>query len=108
MDKISHSQLVNDALVYLCSHPRYKIRAWKQIVGTFETEWGSKVKVGVPGMADIGGIIYPGKILQVECKVLRDKQRERQIAWEAMIHELGGIYILARSIEDVERGLSVS
>ena len=66
-----------------------------------------KIKIGTKGMADIAGL-YKGRMIQIECKVGRDFQKPEQLAWQKMIERFGGIYILARSIEDVERGLSVS
>ena len=66
-----------------------------------------KIKIGTKGMADICGI-HNGRMVQIECKVGADRQRPEQLSWQTMIERFGGIYILARSIEDVERGLSVS
>lgn len=42
-----------------------------------------------------------GQAIAVETKSLRGPQREAQIAWQAAFERVGGIYILARSVEDV-------
>jgi hypothetical protein len=59
-------------------------------------------RYGTPGQPDIMGLIGPeGKFLGIECKSDKGKQTEEQKTWQNMIESLGGIYILARSIDDV-------
>ena len=101
----THGELVNSILVY----PKFQTngRFWKQHVGIFETPNGMKIKIGISGMADITGV-WNGRRVEIECKVKKDYQKPEQKLWQQMIERFGGLYILARSIEDVERGLGVS
>lgn len=59
------------------------------------------------GTPDLMGVIYPGKAFGIEVKNAKGKQREAQIKWQAAWEKRGGIYILARSVEDVARGLGI-
>lgn len=59
------------------------------------------VRYGVPGQGDVTGILYPGTRLEIETKTAKGKQRKAQENYQAMIESLGGIYILARSTDDV-------
>lgn len=60
------------------------------------------VQYGVAGMADLGGIAGPsGRRVEVECKVGTGRQNPNQKKWQAMIEGQGGVYILARSVDQV-------
>lgn len=64
------------------------------------------VSYGINGQGDVSGILYGGKRLEIETK--RPKggmQREAQEHFQAMIEEMGGVYCLARSVDDVIRCL---
>src|SRR5258708_945597 len=97
-----HTELVNDILVAVSALVVWRV--WKQHVGFFiEPYSGRKVHVGKKGQADIGGISPTGKILQIECKTGNATQTAEQKAWEKMITERGGYYLVARSVEDAVR-----
>ncbi len=63
-----------------------------------------RVMAGIDGQADITGI-FPvppdgdGCRLEVEVKAEKDRQSDKQKAFEKMITDAGGIYIIARSVE---------
>jgi hypothetical protein len=59
------------------------------------------VKYGVPGQADIQGILKGGKHISIETKC-KTKQTTEQKRWQDMVESMNGIYILARHISDVE------
>jgi hypothetical protein len=61
------------------------------------------VKVGPTGSPDVVGILPGGRYLGVECKIKPNKQTPAQLAWQKAVDAAGGIYILAYSIEDVEK-----
>ena len=66
------------------------------------------IKFGVPGAADINGIIAPtGQRIEIENKSSTGRQTKDQEKYQAMIEKMGGIYILAKSIDDVYRGLKI-
>ncbi len=59
------------------------------------------VRFGVPGLADICGIIAPtGRLLCIECKSAIGKQRSQQKNFQRVITHHGGIYILCRSADE--------
>ncbi len=63
---------------------------------------GRFVRFNPPGTADIVGILAPlGRIVMIECKSATGKQRKAQEAMQRTVTSLGGIYILARTIDDV-------
>ena len=68
---------------------------------------GRWIEFGCVGSGDILGC-YRGRGVAIECKSStgrhRGKQRDFQAAWEAA----GGLYILARSVDDVLLALGVS
>jgi hypothetical protein len=69
------------------------------------TESGRIVKFGTPGAADLSGILEDGRRIEIEVKTATGRQSEQQKRFQAMIEKFNGIYILARSIEDAERGI---
>ena len=85
-------------------HPR--LRAWRQNTGV--AQFGDRaVRFGVPGCADILGLIAPsGRMLAIEVKSESGKQSDAQKRFQGMIQGFGGLYVLARSLEDVDRALA--
>lgn len=76
---------------------------WRQQVGTFRTPDGRPVKIGIEGQADLGGLIHTGQCIQVEVKSPTGRIRDGQIRWAEMVRKMNGIYVLARSVDDVTR-----
>lgn len=62
----------------------------------------SKFKLN--GVSDILGI-YSTTFLAIECKAPKGRLSKEQREFLEMVRDLGGIAIVARSIEDVEQGL---
>lgn len=67
-----------------------------------------RIKLAPMGTADIIGIAPGGRFLAIEVKGRKGKQTPEQVTFETSVREQDGIYILARSIDDVERGLEES
>jgi len=63
------------------------------------------VAFGVPGQADLTGILDGGRRLEIEAKSDIGRQTDEQRNYERMIRSKGGIYILARSVEDVRAAI---
>ncbi len=57
------------------------------------------------GWPDITGLLPGGRFIGIECKAPGGRQSDLQKAIEAEIHKRGGIYVLARSIDDVVKGI---
>jgi hypothetical protein len=101
---VKESSLLYSILAAWGAHPR--LRLWRQNTGA-ATLNGRLVRFGTPGAADVQGIIRPtGRFLAVECKSATGAQREAQAKWQHMVEEHGGLYVLARSLADVDEALA--
>lgn len=63
------------------------------------------VRFGLPGQGDVSGLYKDGRRLEIEVKSARGRQREEQKNFQKMIERFGGVYILARCVEDVHQQL---
>lgn len=66
---------------------------------------GNVIRYGVPGQADLTGILPSGKRLEIEVKSPGGRQSPEQQNFQAMVEKFGGVYVLARCVEDVRRAL---
>ena len=83
---------------------RRNLRLWRANV--LAARMGDRfVRAGVPGQADLTGILPDGRRLEIEAKSERGQQTEDQRNFQRMIERFGGVYVLARSVEDVQRAL---
>lgn len=83
---------------------RADMRLWRANAGT--ARMGDRVvRFGVVGQADLTGILPNGRRLEIECKSPNGFQSPEQKAYQAMIEKFYGVYILARSVDDVRRKL---
>lgn len=62
-------------------------------------------KFRLKGIGDISGILPDGKRLEIEVKTQYGRQTKEQKEFQFLIERNKGIYILARSVDDVENGL---
>ena len=66
------------------------------------------IQMNHPGWADLTGwVTVRGKalFLAIECKSANGRQRETQRHFQDVLVRMGGIYILARSVTDVDKVL---
>ncbi len=104
---MTERQIQTDILMYLAG--RKDIASWRSNTGA--AIWhGAKasgmVRFGIKGQADITGLIRPtGRFLAIEVKTKTGRQTKDQKRYQAMVTKYGGVYILARSVADVEAGL---
>jgi len=83
---------------------RGDLRIWRANVGVARI--GRRVvRFGVTGQADLTGILPDGRRLEIEVKAPDGRQSEDQKNYQRMIERFGGLYVLARSVEDVERAV---
>ena len=83
-----------------------QIRAWRNNTGAAKNENGRFVRYGLVGSADISGLMAPnGRRLEIEVKTPKGYATVKQKAFGAMINDMGGLWILARSFEDVQKEL---
>ena len=83
---------------------RPELRLWRQNTGAARV--GRRfVRFGVPGQADLTGILRGGRRLEIEIKSPIGRQTPDQRAFQALIERFGGVYALARTVEDVCRAI---
>lgn len=100
---MTEHQIQNAILRYLSQCDR--LRAWRQNTGVAKYR-DRTVRFGVPGQADISGLVFPsGRRLEIEVKTKTGRQSKPQIAYAEMTRAMGGLYILARCVEDVYNAL---
>ena len=97
-----HGRLVVEILEDLGARP--DIMIWRQPTGRFRTFRGAGVvNIGAPGRPDIGGVVSVeglGLAFAIECKTRSGRQTSSQRYFAANWARLGGLYILARSLQD--------
>lgn len=78
-------------------------------VGKFRPlDGGKRVIQSAPeGTPDLLGVKSPGRAFAIEVKAPRGSQREAQKRWQEAWEKRGGIYILAKSLADVYKGLDI-
>lgn len=104
------SEAVIQQNIRLALGQRDDIMLFRINVGKFRPlEGGARVIQSAPeGTPDLLGVISPGRAFAIEVKTDKGKQRTAQVAWQNAWEKRGGIYILARSVEDVYRGLDIT
>lgn len=94
----SESTILSAILQYLAY--RQGVYAWRMNVGG--VKYGDQyVKFGFKGLSDIIGILENGRFLAIEVKSKTGKQTDDQRFFQDQIEGMGGLYILARSLDDV-------
>lgn len=92
-----HDKLVNEIILAMAATNLCK--CWSQPTGAAYRD-GQLIRYGLKGCADITGILLNGKRLEVEVKTGKARQQKNQEAFEKMILEMGGVYFVARSVDD--------
>lgn len=89
---------------------RQDIMMFRINVGKFRPlDGGARVIQSAPeGTPDLIGVMSPGRAFAIEVKTEKGKQRLVQAAWQSAWEKRGGIYVLARSVEDVYKGLDIT
>lgn len=108
----AEAELIRDILLRVGARPG--VRLWRANVGVAvplhllcdDCRHLPAVRFGVKGQADLSGIAGPaGRRLEVEAKTGRQQPTEQQRRFGRMVRTQGGIYVVARSVEDVEEVL---
>lgn len=97
------SALIRAVLLAIGARP--DLRVWRQNVGVARMPSGRIVRFGIPGAADISGILHGGRRLEIECKSDTGRLSPLQYRFRRVIQHHSGLYILARSVDDVLREL---
>jgi hypothetical protein len=99
---VTHSDLVNSILLELAPIGL----CWNNNTGALRDKTDRLVRYGLPGSADILACIK-GRFVSIECKVGRDFIRKNQRDFAGAVARNGGIYILARTVDDVANRLKL-
>ena len=101
---MTESEIQNEILRTFGTRP--DMRLWRANVGVARLGGqrrggGRVVRFGLAGQADLTGILPNGLRLEIEVKRDGGRQTLEQCRYQAMIQRFGGVYVLARSVEDV-------
>ncbi len=104
------NKLTSEILIEIPKRYGSDIRLWRnnRITAMALGRGGNlrRMSAGIDGQGDISGIIGPhGKRLEIEVKYGKDRQTIVQQSFQLMIEKYGGLYILARSLDDVVKAL---
>ncbi len=94
---MSEKALMDAILVAVSKLPETMI--WRNNSGLLYTKRGTPVRASIPGAPDLI-CIYKGRFIGIEVKDGRGKQEKTQKSFERACKKAGGIYILARSIDE--------
>lgn len=99
----AEADVLKEVLATLEIHPRV---AWVARINTgmFQVE-GRFIKAGFRGCSDIIGMLKGGRLLAVECKSSKGKESADQQSFGARVAQDGGLYFVARSVDDVLEAL---
>lgn len=100
---MAETPILRDILVAVTSLPDGMF--WRANVGKAVAASGNVVVFNVKGMADIMGC-YKRRGVAIEVKDLRGTQQTRQKNFQRAWERAGGLYIIARSVEQAMEGLS--
>lgn len=100
---MSEAQIQYDILKVFGATPY--MRLWRNNSGLLYAPGAGgtirRVRASAEGAPDIIGVLRGGRFIGIECKALRGRQSPEQKAFQQMIERMGGLYILARSVQDV-------
>lgn len=96
---MTEAEILQRTLLALGSRPDCTL--WRNNTGKLlNPRTGRWVSFGLPGSGDALGILQGGRFLAIETKTARGQLRPEQIAFRAMVERRGGLYVLARSVDD--------
>jgi hypothetical protein len=85
------------------------VYAYRQNTGAaeYQDKAGNKrfVRYGKPGVSDIIGVLPGGRFMAIECKAPNGRLSEYQKEFLDQVEKMGGLVVVARSVEDLEKAL---
>lgn len=105
----------HDILKAWGAHARIRFARINTGVGWFAGGWPARktdpgarpVRFNPKGTGDIVGLIAPeGRLLMIECKSATGTQLPEQKVMQRVITQFGGLYVVARALEDVDAALA--
>jgi len=83
----------------------YGAFVWRNNTGSLKDKINRPVFFGKPGSSDILGLLPGGRFIAVECKSKKGKLSENQKDFLAEVERLGGLAIVARSVDDIMKAV---
>lgn len=99
----NETTIMRDILIALSQIPGALF--WRVNVGVAKTPDGRTMRYGLPGQADISGIVR-GRHVEVEIKTPTGRQSMQQRRWQTAVERAGGVYLVARSVDEAVSALS--
>jgi hypothetical protein len=100
MKTLSETGVVKACLEYLTLKG---IFAWRNNTGAVQVEGKRFVRFGIKGSPDILGVMPDGRFLGVETKSAKGRLTAEQKAFGEAVTNRRGVYIVARSVSDLEK-----
>jgi hypothetical protein len=101
----TEAQIQRDILLAYGRDPR--VRLWRSNSGKLpDPKTGRWVQFNFVGCPDISGFLRGGRSFFVEVKSVTGRQSAEQRAFQHICEQWGAVYVLARSVEDVEAALA--
>jgi hypothetical protein len=75
---------------------------WRQQSGLFFTQDGRPVRIGFPGLSDVGGILQGGQAFQLELKAPNGSVTREQQGWLKAVRDAGGRAGIVRSLGEAK------
>lgn len=98
--------------ILLAIGARPDLRVWRNNVGVATGANGRPIRFGVPGSADILGVlqIVPGigRLTGLEVKAEHGRIRPEQLAWATAMRNVGAACFVVRSTDDARRALATA
>ena len=92
--------------ILLAVGSRPDVRLWRTNAGMARSLDGKRIiRLGIPGLTDLSGILADGRALFIEAKSASGRQTAEQQAFEAIVRKFGGVYLVARSVEEALAGI---
>ena len=101
--KMSETEILRAVLVAVTALP--DTVAWRNNTGVAVTAARQVVRFGAPGAPDILGV-RAGRAFGIEIKTPTGRQSAAQVAFQRAYERAGGLYIIARSVDDAVRALT--
>jgi len=98
------ARALEDGIILACSGADCLL--WRHPTGKATTATGHFIAFGLVGSADIIGVCR-GRAVAIEVKAGRDRQRPEQVAFQRAWERAGGLYVIARSIDDARAALAL-
>lgn len=103
---VFESEILSQILIALGRDPRCFI--FRNNTGALPDRHGRLIRYGLVGSADILGCLRPsGRFLAIEVKTKTGIQSTEQQAFQRTLIAAGGIYLLARSVQDALDGVTL-